>query len=101
MQRGLKERQPCQTQTYGAAREDENLNLSNLLGSSWGAGAAGKPLVLDILVEAVGRQNFGCDTGGWDFKGLQSPDVQLNGGWARPFRPAFSLPKLCSESLRR
>jgi len=39
-----------------------------------------REVILDILVEAVGRQNFGCDTGGWDFKGLQSPKVQLNGG---------------------
>ena len=32
--------------------------------------------VLDILVEALGRVNFGCE---WDFKGLTSPDVRLTG----------------------
>ena len=32
--------------------------------------------VLDILVEALGRVNFGCE---WDFKGLTSPDIRLNG----------------------
>lgn len=30
--------------------------------------------------QAMGRQNFGCDRGSWDFKGLQSPNVTLNGG---------------------
>ena len=33
-------------------------------------------MTLDILVEALGRVNFGCV---WDFKGLTSPDVRLNG----------------------
>ena len=33
-------------------------------------------MTLDILVEALGRVNFGC---GWDYKGLTSPDVKLNG----------------------
>jgi beta-galactosidase len=37
-------------------------------------------VTLDILVEAMGRQNFGCDAfGAWDFKGLQSPKIRLNG----------------------
>ena len=31
---------------------------------------------LDIVVMAMGRSNFGCE---WDFKGLQSCDVTLNG----------------------
>lgn len=44
------------------------------------AGSNGKKVRLDVLVEGVGRQNFGCDTGGWDTKGLQSPDVMFNGG---------------------
>lgn len=35
---------------------------------------------LDIVVEAMGRQNFGCNGfGSWDFKGLQSNLVHLNG----------------------
>lgn len=34
---------------------------------------------LDILVEAMGRRNFGCEEGGWDLKGLQSSLVTLNG----------------------
>lgn len=33
-------------------------------------------VTLDILVEALGRVNFGCV---WDFKGLTSPRVTLNG----------------------
>jgi len=37
-------------------------------------------LTLDIFVEGMGRQNFGCDAfGAWDYKGLQSKDVRLNG----------------------
>lgn len=35
--------------------------------------------------QAMGRVNFGCDTGGWDFKGLTSGNVTLGGqplrGW--------------------
>ena len=34
---------------------------------------------LDIIVEAMGRKNFGCEEGGWDKKGLQSTDVRVNG----------------------
>ena len=33
-------------------------------------------VTLDIIVEALGRVNFGCV---WDFKGLTDPDVRLNG----------------------
>lgn len=36
-------------------------------------------MVLDIFVETFGHQNFGCDTGSWDYKGLQSSNVTLNG----------------------
>jgi beta-galactosidase len=36
-------------------------------------------MVLDIFVEAFGHQNFGCDTGNWDYKGLQSSNITLNG----------------------
>ena len=32
-----------------------------------------------LPLQAVGRQNFGCDQGGWDFKGLTSQNVTLNG----------------------
>ncbi|CAL5218934.1 g683 [Coccomyxa viridis] len=39
-------------------------------------------VTLDILVEALGRVNFGCV---WDYKGLTSPEIKLNGevlkGW--------------------
>lgn len=38
-----------------------------------GAGA-----VLDILVQAMGHENFGC--GYWDRKGLTSSNVTVNGG---------------------
>ena len=37
---------------------------------------AGFQVTLDILVEALGRVNFGCV---WDYKGLTSPDIKLNG----------------------
>lgn len=37
----------------------------------------GMPACLPL--QAVGRQNFGCDQGGWDFKGLTSQNVTLNG----------------------
>lgn len=43
------------------------------------AGSGRRPVRLDILVQAVGRQNFGCLEGGWDFKGLTSPEVKLDG----------------------
>ncbi len=40
------------------------------------SGAEGASAQLSIVVEAVGRSNGGCD---WDFKGLQSDNVTLNG----------------------
>ncbi len=40
------------------------------------SGDANAAPVLSIVVEAVGRSNGGCD---WDFKGLQSGNVTLNG----------------------
>jgi beta-galactosidase len=40
----------------------------------------GGDITLDIIVQAMGRQNFGCDAfGAWDRKGLVSRDVRLNG----------------------
>lgn len=33
-------------------------------------------VVLDIIVHALGRVNFGCV---WDFKGLVYPNITLNG----------------------
>lgn len=49
--------------------------------NNWG-GDFGANRTLDIVVMAMGRSNFGCD---WDFKGLQSGDVTLNGALlARP-----------------
>jgi hypothetical protein len=43
--------------------------------------ASSSSIVLDVVVEAMGRRNFGCDPplGAWDTKGLQSTDVRLNG----------------------
>ena len=38
--------------------------------------AGGSNPVLDILVSAMGRLNFGCN---WDVKGLTSPLVTLGG----------------------
>lgn len=39
-------------------------------------------IVMDIVVQGMGRQNFGCDAfayGAWDRKGLQDQKVLLNG----------------------
>jgi beta-galactosidase len=38
-------------------------------------------MTLDVIVEAMGRRNFGCDPplGAWDTKGLQSTDIRLDG----------------------
>lgn len=33
-------------------------------------------LILDVVVHAMGRYNFGCV---WDTKGVQSPNITLNG----------------------
>mmetsp|Transcript_13310 Transcript_13310/g.40276 ORF Transcript_13310/g.40276 Transcript_13310/m.40276 type:complete len:730 (-) Transcript_13310:513-2702(-) len=50
--------------------------------SSSSPGSDPSTIPLDVVVQAVGRSNFGCD---WDTKGLQSPNVTLNGkplvGW--------------------
>ena len=43
-------------------------------GSALGNGA--DTVVLDVLVSAMGRLNFGCD---WDEKGLTSGSVMLDG----------------------
>ena len=47
-------------------------------GSAFGQGAGAT--VLDILVSAMGRLNFGC---GWDEKGLTSGNVTLDGATLR------------------
>jgi hypothetical protein len=56
------------------------------------AAAGNQDAVLDILVEALGRVNFGCDPA-WDYKGLTSPDVRLNGA-----PPARRRHALCTEA---
>lgn len=43
-------------------------------------GAAVASRSLAQHTQAMGRQNFGCDTGNWDWKGLTSQNVTLNGG---------------------
>ena len=43
------------------------------------SGVKGASAEVSIVVEAVGRSNGGCD---WDFKGLQSDNVTLNGALA-------------------
>ncbi len=50
-----------------------------LLGKGKESGSSS--LTMDVVVEAMGRRNFGCDPpiGVWDTKGLQSTDVRLNG----------------------
>ena len=45
-------------------------------GRSSALGRSVTATVLDILVSAMGRLNFGC---GWDEKGLTSGNVTLNG----------------------
>ncbi|KAL4450728.1 hypothetical protein ABPG77_001084 [Micractinium sp. CCAP 211/92] len=64
---------------------DKTLNLPAQKGWASTSTASDGGLQLDILVEAMGRVNFGCDTGGWDFKGLTSGNVTLGGqplrGW--------------------
>ena len=42
----------------------------------------GCPPTLHDPPQAMGRQNFGCDSGNWDFKGLTSQHVTLNGAGA-------------------
>ena len=75
----------------------------------------GAQVTLDILVEALGRVNFGC---GWDYKGLTSPDVKLNGELAPSsvlgssslcmqavlagqLLPLTTLKQCCSSSITR
>lgn len=44
------------------------------------SGQRGDVLQLDVLVHAMGRQNFGCDMyGAWDLKGLQTRNVKIDG----------------------
>lgn len=49
-------------------------------------GAAVASRSLAQHTQAMGRQNFGCDTGNWDWKGLTSQNVTLNGGWGFEWR---------------
>lgn len=58
----------------------------------------GSTVVLDILVHALGRVNFGCV---WDFKGLVSPTVLLNGELSAPvsFAALLTRPVTCSSGL--
>ena len=51
-------------------------NQSSLISPDKACAHAWLQVTLDILVEALGRVNFGCV---WDFKGLTSPDIKLNG----------------------
>lgn len=44
------------------------------------ADLAAAPTCFTSPCQAMGRQNFGCDTGNWDWKGLTSQNVTLNGG---------------------
>lgn len=37
------------------------------------------PALAARFVQAMGRNNFGCNVESWDFKGLQSKNVTLNG----------------------
>ncbi|KAG7674146.1 putative Beta-galactosidase 17 [Nannochloris sp. 'desiccata'] len=53
----------------------------HFLGGGEGGKSNSSPsLTLDVIVEAMGRRNFGCDPplGAWDTKGLQSTDIRLD-----------------------
>ncbi|PSC67692.1 Beta-galactosidase 17 [Micractinium conductrix] len=69
-----------------AGRLDRSQPETALTLPAQGHGGSGdEGFQLDILVEGMGRVNFGCDQGGWDHKGLTSSNVTLNGegltGW--------------------
>ncbi len=64
-------------------------------GSSGNGDSEGPTIQMDIVVHAVGRSNFGCD---WDTKGLQSPNVTLNG--AKQHLPILSHHKSPALSCR-
>ena len=55
-----------------------------------------KDIVLDIIVHALGRVNFGCV---WDFKGLVNPDIKLNGDHSYSTLSSFQKPDLWSLLL--
>ena len=56
------------------------IRLPRFLTKSAGYSENEKRVVLDIVVEAMGRQNFGCKAfGSWDSKGLQNENVTFNG----------------------
>ena len=70
------------TQVLVDGRVVGRLERSNPRNLTLPAAAGGNAdATLDILVEALGRVNFGCE---WDFKGLTSPDVRLNGAALAP-----------------
>ena len=52
-------------------------------------GMASTSAELSVVVEAVGRSNGGCD---WDFKGLQSGNVTLNGALVWSVSCIWSVP---------
>lgn len=56
---------------YGRSRKEARCNKKSIT-----VKRACLQVTLDILVEALGRVNFGCV---WDFKGLTSPKIKLNG----------------------
>lgn len=59
------------------AKSDRSAGSSLLFyAPSMASSAKGASAKLSIVVEAVGRSNGGCD---WDFKGLQSGNITLNG----------------------
>jgi beta-galactosidase len=72
--------------TLPALDKEKLSKLSPRLGSG-----GSSSLTLDVVVEAMGRRNFGCDPplGAWDTKGLQSTDVRINGKLAWFFFYSF------------
>ena len=66
-------------------RDQESISLMlPAMGNGSAAGSGAETVVLDVLVGAMGRLNFGC---GWDEKGLTSDFVTLDGAMAQLMRP--------------
>ena len=88
--RTMRRASPPQVLLDGALVAKSNRDAaSSLVFYAPSSGDVNAAMVLSIVVEAVGRSDGGCD---WDFKGLQSGNVSLNGAFdrhSRLLRPSF------------
>ena len=77
-------------------RSRRDLHPADSVATSQDSDPSGGPTVqLDVVVHAMGRYNFGCV---WDTKGLQSPNVTLNGEPATTsFLPCY---RRCSTGIQ-